>query len=199
MSLLKINSFHSKICPSVLLSKIDSFLFGVWPSVLLKYQFLPFLGYARLYFAKYQLLPFWLRLCAAPLYLCAIITCSICHSLGPGCTRPKGAGIYPAIALIGSFVLCWRKGEKQVPQWLGHNECASYLDRGDPDHFCLIGPGCTRPYTNNYQSIMARNITAKSPKLKNTQHIPKAQKTYKNTWFKFASPSGFSLLSGGSS
>jgi len=86
--------------------------FGVLSSVLLKYQLLPFVGFVRLYFTKYQLLPFWLRLHAAPLYLCAIITCSIYHSLGSGCTRPKGAGIYPAITLIGPSVLCWRKGEK---------------------------------------------------------------------------------------
>ena len=207
--LLKISSFYSEFCPSVLLkyqllpflgfgrlyfsninsflfwgfvvctsqistpsflgfgrlyfSNINSFLFGVWPSVLRKYQLLPFLGFGRLYFSninsflfgvwpfvllKYQLLPFWLRLHADPLYLCAIIVCSIYHSLGPGCTRPKGAEIYSAITLIGPSVLCWRKGEKQLPQWPGHNECASYLGQGDLGHFCFIGPGCTRPYTN---------------------------------------------------
>jgi len=49
-----------------------------------------------------------------------------------GCTRPKGVGIYPTITLIGPAVLCWRKGEKQILQWLGQYECASYLDRDDP-------------------------------------------------------------------
>ena len=107
-----INSFLFGGLPVCTSPDINSFLFEVWSSVLLKYQLLPFLGFARLYFAKYQLLPFWLRLRAAPLYLCAIITCSIYHSLGPRCTRPKGARIYPAITLIGPSVLCWRKGEK---------------------------------------------------------------------------------------
>ena len=119
MSLLKISSFHSKICPSVLLLKINSFLFGVWPSVLLKYQLLPYLGFVRLYFAKYQLLSFWLRLRVAPLYLCTIIPYSMCHIIGLGCTQSKGAGIYPSITLIGPPVLCWRKGEKQVSAFGG--------------------------------------------------------------------------------
>ena len=130
--LSKISSFHSEICPSVLLSKIssfhteiflvctlpniNSFLFGVCSSVLRQISTPSFFVFACLYFAKYQLLPFWLRLRAAPLYLCAIITYSICHIIGLGCTRPKGAGIYLTITLIGPSVLCWRKGEKQVPQ-----------------------------------------------------------------------------------
>ena len=135
---------------AVCISQISTSSFlGVYPSVLRQISTPSFVGFARLYFAKYQLLFFWLRLHAAPLYLCVIITCSICHSLGLGCTRPRGAEIYPAITLIGPSVLCWRKDEKQVPQWLDHNECASYLGRSHPGYFCLIGPECTRPYTNN--------------------------------------------------
>ena len=96
------------------------------------------------------------------------ISSSICHSLGPGCTQPKGTRIYPAITLIRPSVLCWKKCEKQVPQWLSHNECASYLDRGDPDHFCLIGPGCTRPYTNILKWDWPRN---RNIKCKNVNRI----------------------------
>jgi len=73
------------------------------------------LGFARLYFAKYQLLPFWLRLCAAPLYLYAIITCSICHSLGPGCTRPRGSGCIQSSHLLSPLCCVGEKVKNRYP------------------------------------------------------------------------------------
>jgi len=105
---LNINSFLFGVCPSVLLQistpsflgfarlyfsnyqllsfwglpvctspTINSFLFGVCPSVLLQISIPSFLG---------------LRLRVAPLYPYAIIPFFVCHSLGPGCTRPRGSG-----------------------------------------------------------------------------------------------------------
>ena len=115
MSLLKISSFHSEICPIVLLSKINFFLFGVCPSVLLKYQLLPFLGFARLYFAKYQLLLFWLRLHAAPLYLCAIIPYSICHIIEWDVHGQKGPGYIRPSHLLGPLCCVGEKVKSRYP------------------------------------------------------------------------------------
>jgi len=103
VSLLKINSFHSEICPSVLLSKINPFLFGVWPSVFLKYQLLPFLGFARLYFARYQLLPLWgLPVCTSPNinsflfgWDCAVLLCTSASQSHVPSATPLG-GMYSA-------------------------------------------------------------------------------------------------------
>jgi len=106
-----------------------------------------FLGFARLYFSKYQLLPFWglpvctspninsflfwPRLRVAPLHPCAIIPFFVCHSLGSGCTRPKGPGCTLPSHVLG----CLRRAGSK-PQQLGQSMRVP-----------ILGPGRTRPYT----------------------------------------------------
>jgi len=67
-----------------------------------------------------------LRQISTPSFLAEIVCCSfvpLCHNHMFHLPLPwvemnsaKGARIYPAITLIGPSVLCWRKGEKQVPR-----------------------------------------------------------------------------------
>ena len=106
MPLLIINSFHSEICPFVLLLKINSFLFGVCPFILCQISTPSFLGFASLYFAKYQLLPFWLRLRPTPLYLCTIIHIPSGTPLGRDVLGQEGRDV-PAITLIGLSTSRW--------------------------------------------------------------------------------------------
>ena len=141
MSLIKISSFHSKVCPFVLLSKIHSFLFGVWPSVYLKYQLLPFWGLAVC--TSQISIPSFLGFdCTLP--LCT--TCSAYYPLGRDVLGQEGWEVPDHYAYWAASVAL----DPSPRGWASVWGC-SYLGWDDPGQFPLAGPGCTRPYTNTFK------------------------------------------------
>ena len=143
MPLIKISSFHSKVCPSVLLSKIHSFLF--WglavctsqistPSVCTSYISTP--SFCTSHISTPSFLGFD---CMLP--LCT--TCSAYYPLGWDVLGQEGQEV------PGHYTY-WAASVALDPSprgWARVWGC-SYLGRDDPGQFPLARPGCTRPYTN---------------------------------------------------